>query len=183
MSSAASKQRILIAGFGSVLHGDDAFGVEVAQRLQARGPWSAGVDIVEVGAGGIHMVQRLCDGYQGLLVLDTVRRVGPPGTLHLLRVRVPALESWSEEERRAFLADMHYAEPSRALVLAQALHVLPREAFILGCIPQTVDDVRLGLSPAVEQAVEAAVIEVERLLRVWQQPGSSQSAGPLPDQI
>ena len=65
-------------------------------------------------------------------------------------------------ERQDFLADMHLATPARAMILAQALGLLPDAVYILGCQPASCDDLTIGLSPAVAAAVEASV---PRLLR------------------
>jgi hydrogenase maturation protease len=158
---------MLIAGFGSVLHGDDGFGVEVAQRLQALAPWPEGVEVIEVGTGGIHLVQRLLDGFDTLVVIDALRRDAPAGTLCLLQAEVSALELWSEAERREFYADMHYAEPSRALTMARALNILPATTFILGCVPGECEQLQVGLTPAVAAAAEKAVAEIQRLVHGW----------------
>ncbi len=168
---------MLIAGFGSMLHGDDGFGVAVVQRLQELGSWPEGVEIIEVGTGGLHLVQRLLDGFDTLVVIDTMRRDQPPGTICLLSAAVPAVGDWSAEEQREFYADLHYAEPSRALVMAKALNVLPVQTFILGCEPQDCEDLQLGLNPPVAAAVEQALAEVQRLVVNWQQQQSRASAG------
>jgi hydrogenase maturation protease len=56
---------------------------------------------------------------------------------------------------------MHMTTPSRALILAKALGVLPPIVYILGCQPTTCDDLVIGLSPSVERAVGQGV---ERLI-------------------
>ncbi|MGI8553724.1 MAG: hydrogenase maturation protease [Dehalococcoidia bacterium] len=173
MAADGRRARILIAGFGSVLHGDDGFGVEVVQRLQATAPWPEGVGIIEVGTGGIHLVQRLLDGYDLLVVVDAVRRDRPAGTLYLLEAEVENLEQWSEEQRREFLTDMHYAEPSRALVMAKALKTLPAKTLILGCQPERCDDLTIGLSPAVAASVPAAISQIEAIVREWYDHGAT----------
>ncbi len=50
--------RVLIAGVGNVLHGDDGFGVEVVRTMQ-RGEVPDGVVLTETGIGGIALVQDL----------------------------------------------------------------------------------------------------------------------------
>ena len=85
--------RILIAGMGNVLRYDDGFGVELARRLAQT--WAAptpAARVVEVGIGGVHLVQELMAGYDALVVLDAVERGSPPGTLHVFAAEVPALE-------------------------------------------------------------------------------------------
>lgn len=147
-----------MAGVGNVLRGDDGFGVEVAQLLQ-RGPMPEGVKVLDVGIGGIHLVQELHDAVDGLVVVDAVELGRPPGTLAVISptVRVP---SGPDD-----LADVHYANPERAIMLAGALGVLPPTTWLLGCQPRDADRLGHGLSPEVAAAVAPAAAEVRRLVR------------------
>lgn len=158
--------RILVAGMGNVLRLDDGFGVELARRLtQVWPPPASPARVVEVGIGGVHLVQELMAGYDALVVLDAVERGSPPGTLHVLAAEVPALETWPEEQRRAFLADTHYATPTKAMILARALDVLPPTVYLVGCQPADADSAGIGLSEPVALAVDRAVGVVEDLVR------------------
>ena len=156
--------RLLVAGVGNLLRGDDGFGVEVVQRLEARGALPPNVRVVETGIGGVGLVQELMDGYDGLIVVDALRRDGPPGTLYLLEPDVPDLQAWTTEERHSFLADLHRAEPSRALILARALNVLPPRVVVLGCEPAETEEAVIGLTAPVKRAAEAAVERVLKLV-------------------
>lgn len=165
MSSADGREpRILVAGMGNVLRYDDGFGVEVARRLMAAADLPANVTVVEVGIGGISLVQELLDKYDALLVVDAVQRDGPPGRVYILEAEVPDLDDLAEPIRRDFLADMHYTTPSRAMILAKALGVLPHKVLIVGCQPAVYDEFGLGLSEPVAAAVERTVIRVSELL-------------------
>jgi hydrogenase maturation protease len=145
----------LIAGFGNVLRGDDGFGVEVARRVAEEGGFTTPVDVIEVGTGGIRLVQALMDGYDRLIIVDAAARGKPPGTVSSLCVEgLPA----------AAAVDMHTAVPAQALGLAAALRVLPREVYIVGCEPEQVDELTLDLSPAVRAAVGEAIAQVRRLV-------------------
>lgn len=155
-------RRVLVAGMGNVLRGDDGFGVEVARQLMRAGA-PDGVRVIEVGIGGVHLVQELMDGYDVLVIVDAVERGSAPGTVHLLEATVPNLADWPQAEREAFLADTHYATPAKALVLAKALDVLPRETYILGCQPVDATMIGIGLSEPVRRAAERAVREIERM--------------------
>lgn len=155
--------RVLVAGFGSLLHGDDGFGVEVVRRLETCGALPASIELMDAGTGGLHLVQRLLDGFDALVIVDAVQRGGPPGTLYLLEADVPAIEDWSDAERAALLADMHYTEPSRALALARAVGALPPRVLILGCQPAACDELAVGLSSPVAQAAAGAVATVIEL--------------------
>jgi hydrogenase maturation protease len=155
--------RALVVGIGNVLRGDDGFGVEVAKRLQAMQDVTARAKVIELGIGGIHLVQELMDGYDLLLIADAVNRGGQPGELYVLELDVPptpsAVEAWEHD-----LTDMHEAVPSKALILARALGVLPRRVLLVGCQPARVDDVEIGLTPRVERAVGEAVERIRCLL-------------------
>ena len=157
--------RVLVAGMGNVLRRDDGFGVEVARRLVDWDALPPDVKVVEVGIGGIHLVQEMMDGYDALVVIDAVERGSPPGTVHLLAADVPDLALWAEDERGDFLADMHYTTPSNALILAKALGVLPPRVFILGCQPGEAQVLGIGLTEPVERAATEALREIEALVR------------------
>ncbi len=157
--------RVLVAGMGNVLRRDDGFGVEVARRLMDGAALPAGVKVVEVGIGGVHLVQELMDGYDALVVIDAVERGSPPGTVHLLEAEVADVALWSERERGDFLADMHYTTPTKALILAKALGVLPPRVFILGCQPDEAEALGIGLSEPVARAATEALRKIEVLVR------------------
>lgn len=157
--------RILIAGMGNVLRRDDGFGVEIAKRLADCDTLPAEVKVVEVGIGGIHLVQELMDGYGVLVVADAVEQGSSPGTIHVAEAEVPDLATWPEDRRRDFLADMHYTIPSKALILAKALGVLPPQVFIVGCQPADTEELSTELSPCVRQSASAAVEAVLSLVR------------------
>ena len=160
-------RRVLVVGVGNVLQGDDGFGVEVARRLAQRTDLSPGVTILEIGIGGMGMVQELYNGYSALVVVDAVDRGGAPGTTYLLEVEVPDMMDLSAEQQQDHMSDVHLATPSRAFILAKALGVLPPSVYMLGCQPQVIDDLIIGLSEPVERAVkpsiERLVSEIRRL--------------------
>ena len=165
-TKAGDGPHVLVAGVGNVLRGDDGFGIAVVQHMAKRSDLPSTITVVEVGIGGISLVQDLLDGYDVLLIVDSVDRGGAPGTIYLLEPEVPDLAQWPFEQRQDFLADMHMTTPSRALILARALGVLPPSVYMLGCQPTTCDDLVIGLSPPVERAVE---LGVERLIDELQQ--------------
>lgn len=161
--------RVLIAGVGNLLRGDDGFGVEVAQRLLACPPLipGAAITVIETGIGGMHLVQELLSGYDALVVLDAVERAAAPGTLFLLEpARVEPL-SWTVEVRRDFFADTHYAEPAHAMALAEAVGALPPRVLVVGCQVAVVDELLQGLTPAVARAVELVGQQLPRIIGDW----------------
>ena len=159
-----SEARVLIAGVGNVLRGDDGFGVAVARRLLASPPviCGAAVTVIETGIGGMHLVQELLSGYDALVIVDAVdvEHGAAPGTLLLLEPARVNPAGWTLEARRDYFADTHYAEPSHALALAEGIGALPQRVLIVGCQVDAVDDLMQGMSPAVERAVELAVVRL-----------------------
>lgn len=152
-----------MAGMGNELRGDDGFGVALARLLEAR-DLGADVTVREFGIAGVHLVQELLSGYDALLLIDAVERGSEPGTVHLLEPEVRGLETLTPADRRDFLADVHWADPGRALMLAKALGVLPERVLILGCQPELLDDLSLVLSPAVQSAVPRALAAIDEAL-------------------
>lgn len=155
--------KILIAGMGNVLRGDDGFGIRVIEKLTENQQLPKDVDLYEAGIGGIALVQELMNGYDALIVIDAIEKGAKAGTLFV----VEPLEKDSKIENgklHAAMVDMHYADPSKVLLLAQKLNVCPPKVFLVGCQPEYVEDAVEGLRPPVEKAVPFAVKEVLELV-------------------
>ena len=148
-------RRMLVAGFGNVLRGDDGFGVEVVRRLQDQGSAPLGTVCLEVGTGGVALAQELMTPCDRLVIVDAMTRGGAPGSVYVLKV---------EGIEAARSVDMHMAVPARVLELAQAMGTLPREVFLVGCEPVVVDDLTMELSLPVQGAIEPALRNVQELL-------------------
>jgi len=154
---------VLVACFGNVLRGDDGVGAVVAERLLGL-PWPDGVTIMDVGIGGIHMVQELMTGVDALVVVDAVDLGLDAGTVVVQRPDVADMSQLSDAQRRDELADMHFATPERALMLARGLGVLPKTTLIVGVQTTDTERVGSGLSSVTDAAVQAAVDEVIRIV-------------------
>lgn len=153
--------RILIAGVGNILKADDAFGVEVANRLSAM-ELPDGVRVVETGIGGIALVQELQEGWDALIVADAVDRGREPGTVMLIEPDVIDVHALSWGERTDLLADAHLATPERVFMLSKALGVLPDRLLMVGCQPLDADAIGIEISEPVAAAIEIAVAEILR---------------------
>lgn len=144
--------RILVAGMGNVLRGDDGFGLRVVQRLMQM-ELPAGVEVYEAGGAGIALAQKLMDGFDVCILVDAARRGDPPGTLCCIEPEI-----FSQLQT----IGVHEQEPSKVLALAKALGALPPKVLLVGCEPLEVDDLIEELSAPVAAAVEPAV---QRILR------------------
>jgi hydrogenase maturation protease len=155
---------VLVVSVGNVLGGDDGFGVVVAHRLQAASP-PPGVRVLEIGIGGIDLVHELLEPARAVIVVDAVDLGRAPGTVLVQHPDIKDVYALTPQQRLDELADMHYATPDRALMLAAALGVLPETVWLVGCQPRDSDRLGEGLSPPVAAAVEPAAAEVRRLAR------------------
>jgi hydrogenase maturation protease len=147
--------RILVAGVGNVLRGDDGFGPAVVGRLREL---PEAVDVVETGIGGVALLQELMTGCDGLVLVDAVDQGAAPGTVFALEPDVADA---------VHVADVHLANPERVLSMAKTMGCLPDRVLIVGCQPTGMDDLGAGLSPPVERAVPVAAARVEETVRDW----------------
>jgi hydrogenase maturation protease len=152
---AVRSKRILVAGVGNVLRGDDGFGPAVTELL---GHLPDGVDVVETGTGGIALLQELMVGCDGLVLIDAVDRGAAPGTVFVLEPDVsPGVH----------VPDVHLANPDRVLSMAKTMGFLPDRVRIIGCQPLDVDELCQGLSPVVTRALPFAVQQIEEIVDAW----------------
>jgi hydrogenase maturation protease len=150
--------KILIAGVGNELKQDDAFGIEFIKAFAKTTILPDYIKLQEVGIGGIHLVQELHANYDILILADAVEWGKESGHVYFREMEeIADLEQMPVFEKRNFLADMHYTNPLRALMLAKALNVLPRKIYILGCEAAEHDDFAMGMSDEVTQAIPRAV--------------------------
>lgn len=155
--------RIVVAGFGNVLRADDGVGVVVVQHL-AQTEVPAGVELVEIGSAGIHLVQTLLDGADVLVVVDALAGGRDPGSVVVMRPDVADPSALGVHDLRDQVADMHLANPERALTVARGLGVLPADVWIVGVEP--LDDEAWGedLSAPVALSVPVAAAQVRELV-------------------
>jgi len=153
--------RVLVAGVGNVFFGDDAFGVEVVRELM-RKPRPAHVTVRDFGTRGLDLAYTLVDGFDALLLVDTVQRGHAPGTLTILEPDFACAEPTEK-----LLGAGHGVDPCRVFELVQALGGTLPKTRLLGCEPQSfgsIDEPMLDLSPAVRRAVGRALPLIEQLL-------------------
>ena len=138
---------VLVAGVGNLFLTDDGFGSEVARRLLRRS-LPKGVTVVDYGIRGMHLAYDLLDGYDGLVLVDALPGPGAPGDLTVLEVGPDDLGDGE--------LDAHGMAPVSVLAsLGRLGGRLPRTV-VVGCRPADVGD-GIGLTPAVEAAVDGAV--------------------------
>jgi hydrogenase maturation protease len=147
--------RVIVAGVGNVLRGDDGFGPAVTELLD---DMPEGVEVIETGIGGIALLQELMAGCDGLVLIDAVDQGEAPGTVILMRPDVP---------EAVHVPDVHLANPDRVLSMAKTMGYLPERVLIVGCQVSSVDTLGEGLSPEVERALAIAVTKIKETVDAW----------------
>jgi hydrogenase maturation protease len=153
---------ILVAGVGNLFMGDDAFGVEVAQRL-ARRSLPEAVRVVDFGIRGFDLACALVDGADVSILVDACSRGEAPGTVSLIEPDLDALDA-ADAPQPALEA--HGLDPLNVLRLTKRMDGSLKTILLVGCEPQSLggDDGHIGLSEPVESAVEDAIQMIESLI-------------------
>jgi hydrogenase maturation protease len=136
--------RAAVVALGSVVMGDDGAGAAALATLEARYALPAGVEVLDLGTPGPYLAEYL-RGYEAVIVLDTVRMPGAPGSLHVLS---------GEDFRASASPRLTPHSPDLGAALADlALRGEPvPEVTVLGVVPGRVA-AGTDLSLAVDEAV------------------------------
>ncbi len=160
--------RILVAGLGNIFFGDDGFGVEVVRRLAAE-DLPDHVKVADIGIRGVHLAYEMLEGYKMTILVDTVSRGDPPGTVYVIQ--------HESEHADPAAVDAHSMSPDSVLALLDTLGGKASNVLIVGCEPAEIEE-RIGLSDVVSAAVEEAVRVVCELIEQGQEP-ATQSKDPV----
>jgi hydrogenase maturation protease len=154
--------RILIAGIGNIFFGDDAFGVEVAQRL-ARHALPGNVRVRDFGIRGFDLACALLDGPDVAILVDACPRGATAGTLHVIEPDLASLDSGDGEQPSI---EPHGLNPMNVLRLARSMDGRLSRVLVVGCEPETLggEDGRIGLSESVAAAIDTAIPLIESLV-------------------
>jgi hydrogenase maturation protease len=160
--------RVTVLGLGNTLLSDEGVGVHVVTSLQARVGQVAGLEMIDGGTLGMHLLA-VVEESTHLIVVDALRSGVPPGTVTVLEGE-EAL-AW---ESAAFTAH-DFALPS-VLAMARLRGWAPQAVAVVGIEPLSFA-VGLSLTPDVQQAVAVAAGRVLDLLRRWGRPVTAKPAG------
>jgi hydrogenase maturation protease len=153
---------ILIAGIGNIFLGDDAFGVEVAQRLAGR-KLPERVKVVDFGIRGFDLAYALLDGSDVTILVDACPRGGTPGTLYVIE---PDLNALNTHEAEASAVDAHSMNPMNVIRMAKSMGGHLKRILLVGCEPATLgpEEGQMGLSEPVAAMIDEAVGTIESLV-------------------
>jgi hydrogenase maturation protease len=131
MTPATSLPSTLIIGLGNPLRGDDGVGVCVAQML-AQQALPNDVEVVDGGTQGLGLVN-LMEGRRRIILVDAADVGKNPGQFIRFTLDNAVLRS---DDRPL---SIHTAGLREALLMAEALKVLPDEVVIFGMQPANLD--------------------------------------------
>lgn len=166
------KDRILIAGIGSIFHGDDAFGGEVVRSLE-RAVLPPGVRVMDFGIRSYDLAFAILSGYDSVVLVDALPRGEEPGT-----VAVMELDTAAAGEHPARLSG-HEMNPFEVLRIIHSFGGHPGRLFLVGCEPATLEceEGRMALSAEVAAAVPLAVDAVLALVKELAEDAGEQTGG------
>ena len=152
--------RILVAGVGDRLMGDDGIGPAIIEELN-KGGLPEGVDAVDYGTSLMSLLHDLPE-YDALIVVDAVDLGGEPGEVRVLRIRP---EDLAGVDKAASLMTLSYheADLDSVLSMARELGILPERVFLVGVHPDRVE-LSLDLSETARESLPRAVELIRRLL-------------------
>lgn len=142
--------RTIIIGLGNPVRSDDAVGLVVARLLRGRLGTDSGVDVEELYAGGLRLVEAMV-GYDRAVIVDAMAtRTQPPGSVRRLR--------FEELARAHNITCVHDTSLPAALEIWRCSNVpVPKEITVWGIEGEDMLTFSEELSPPVSQGAEVAV--------------------------
>jgi hydrogenase maturation protease len=159
--------KILVAGVGNIFFGDDAFGVEVAQRMLQRKSLD-GATVIDFGIRGLDLTYALLDGCDAAIIVDAAPRGQVPGTVFVIEPDMSGdAPSTDDPPEMNLMIETHGMDPAKVLRLVSAMGGRCRQVLVVGCEPtplENEDEMQMGLSPPVAAAVDRVIEVVESLI-------------------
>lgn len=154
--------RILVAGVGDRLMGDDGIGPAVIEELSRRS-LPKGVDAVDYGTSLMSLLHDLPE-YDALIVVDAVDLGGRPGEVKVLKITPEDLARVDKAEAAGLMTlSYHEADLDAILSMARELGVLPERAYLVGVQPDRIE-LSLDLSQTAQESLPKVIEYVEHLL-------------------
>jgi hydrogenase maturation protease len=143
-------KRVLIAGIGNVLLGDDGLGPYVLHQLEAAYTFEEGVKLEDLGTPALDFIDHLA-GLDALIVVDSVANERAAGTITLYR------REDLFRHKSSIRMDTHSPAITECLAAAEIFFgASPEEILLIGVSAETYA-AGCTLSEAVQGAVEPAM--------------------------
>jgi len=165
--------RVTVLGLGNVLTGDDAVGPTVIRTLAAGWDMPDGVELVDAGTPGMDLASLLADS-AATIVVDSVLGDADAGTIRCYDRQM--LVGRPLQPR----TNPHAPGLAETLLSLELQGLGPSRVLLVGVIPDRVE-IGVGLSPALELAVEELVEVVVEALGSLGRPPRRKSPAEEPD--
>jgi len=166
---------VLVLGIGNVLWADEGFGVRAVEALNDAYEFPAGVELLDGGTQGLHLLDVVCDARR-LILFDAVDYRLPPGTLAVVRDdEVPA---WGSSKM-----SMHQTGFQELLALAQLKGRVPQRMLLIGVQPEDLSDYGGSLRESVRARLPEAVALAAKELEAWGFTPRPRAAGSAADRL
>lgn len=144
-------KRVLIAGIGNILLGDDGVGPYVVRLLDSTYSFDEGVELEDLGTPALDFIDHIA-GLDGLILVDSVDNGKAPGTITLYR-REDLIRTASPVRM-----DTHSPAIAESLLAADVFFGMPpREVLLVGITAES-----YGAGCSLSNAVQAAVGSAEQ---------------------
>jgi hydrogenase maturation protease len=148
--------RVLVAGIGNRLMGDDGFGPRVVDILSSM-ELPTGVEARDFGTAGLTVATEL-ENYDVAIFVDSIESLDEPGTLVKTEISV---EGGIEDAGELARLTLHEVGLEGLLKFSKSIGTIPGRLYLVGCVPKVVEP-SLDLSPEVETSiVKAASMTIE----------------------
>ncbi|MDH3974589.1 MAG: HyaD/HybD family hydrogenase maturation endopeptidase [Deltaproteobacteria bacterium] len=148
------QKKILIAGLGNTLLGDEGVGVKIIESLEKRVHLPQNISLLDGGTAGYTLIDCMKD-YEKVILIDAVRGGARPGTVYRL--------SFDDIIRRPELKlSGHQIDLPEVLMLAKQLGELP-QIVLIGIEPENME-YGMELSLKVSRATREVMEEIFRLI-------------------
>ena len=146
-------KKILIAGIGNVLLGDDGVGPYVARLLAAHFEFEEGVEVADLGTPALDLIDQLTEK-DAVILVDSITADGTEAGAVVLYRKAEIMC-----HRPAVRMDPHSPALVDALLRAELFGVAPRDVLLVG-IAGASYEAGCSLSKPVKAALEEAIAEV-----------------------
>jgi len=143
----ASPPRVVVAGIGNLMRGDDGVGPVVATRLAPALPASVRT---LVGLGDPLELIEVWDGAELAIVVDAVVSGAPPGTIHVLDADEPLPSMF----RRL---STHLFSVAQVIELGRVMERTADRVVVIGVEAASMDQDQIGLTPQIDAAAREVV--------------------------
>lgn len=135
---------VIVLGLGNILLKDEGVGVRVVERMQRDYAFPEGVTLFDGATAGLDLMP-VIEGYEKVIIVDTVKTGEPPGsifrfTLDDIKLKVP------------YKTSLHQIGVVEMFAIAEAMGKR-HDAVIIGVQPFDMSSWGLELTPAIEAKV------------------------------